>query len=131
MTTNTHASATTTEGDNAMLDTTQIVDRLCSGEGATIDAITGEDITTGYAVATNVQLRIPEWSLPVFLPVVEDFITTARGRYPVLGSWAARGFREFAVTSVFDDRDVALCMARLMGEEAIFDLAKCVEIAVR
>ena len=123
MTTNTHAPAPAT--------TAELIARLSVGDGATIDSTTGEDIRTGYAVATNVQLRIPEWSLPVFLPVVEDFITTARGRYPVLGSWAARGFREFAVTSVFDDRDVALCMARLMGEDAIFDLAKCEEIAVR
>ena len=110
--------------------TAELIARLSVGDGATIDAITGDPIVDGYAVATNVQLRIPEWSLPVFLPVVEDFITTARGRYPVLGSWAARGFREFAVTSVFEDRDVALCMARLMGEEAIFDLAKCEEIPV-
>ena len=55
---------------------------------------------------------------------------TARDRFPVLGSWAARGFREFAVTNVFDDLDVALYMARRNGEEAIFDLAKCVEIPV-
>ena len=48
----------------------------------------------------------------------------------MLGSWAARGFREFAVTNVFKDREVAVCMARLMGEEAIYDLAHNVEIAV-
>ena len=113
-----------------MLDTTQIIAHLSAGDGATIDATTGEDITTGYAVATNVQLRVPEWAIPEFLHVIEGFIATARDRYPVLGSWAARGFREFAVTNVFDDRDVALAMARLMGEEAIFDLAKCEEIAV-
>ena len=130
MTTNNTTTTTTTEGDNAMLDTTQIVARLCSGEGATIDATTGEDITTGYAVATNIQLRVPEWVLSEFVPTVESFIATARDRYPVLGSWAARGFREYAVTSVFEDREVALCMARLMGEEAIFDLANCEEIAV-
>ena len=108
----------------------QIVARLCSGEGATIDAWTGEDIRTGYAVATNLQLRVPEACLAAFLPTVESFIVTARDRYPVLGSWAARGFREFAVTSVFDDRDAALYLARRSGEEAIFDLANCSEIAV-
>ena len=113
-----------------MLDTHQIVDRLCSGEGATIDATTGEGITTGYAVATNLQLRVPEWAIPEFLHVIEGFIVTARDRYPVLGSWAARGFREFAVSVVIGDRDAAVCMARLVGEEAIFDLAHNVEIAV-
>ena len=125
MTTNTHAPAP------APATTAELIARLSVGDGATIDAITGEPIVAGYAVATNVRLRIPEWSLPGFLPTVESFITTARGRYPALGSWAARGFREFAVTSVFEDRDVALCMARLMGDDAIFDLAKCEEIAVR
>ena len=118
MTTNTHAT------------TAELIARLSVGDGATIDAITGVDITTGYAVATNVQLRVPEWAIPEFGHVLEGFIAAARDRYPVLGSWAARGFREFAVTSVFEDREVALCMARLMGEEAIFDLANCEEIAV-
>ena len=125
MTTNNTTTTTTTTTTTA-----QIVARLSVGDGATIDATTGEDITTGYAVATNVQLRLPEWVIPEFLPTVESFIVTARDRYPVLGSWAARGFREYAVTSVFEDREVALCMARLMGEEAIFDLANCEEIAV-
>ena len=116
---------------NTPATTAELIARLSVGDGATIDATTGEDITTGYAVATNVQLRLPEWVIPEFLPTVESFIATARDRYPVLGSWAARGFREYAVTSVFEDREVAVCMARLMGEEAVFDLAKCVEIAVR
>ena len=111
--------------------TAELLARLSAGDGATIDSTTGAAIVSGYAVATNVQLRIPEACLAAFLPTVEGFIVTARDRYPVLGSWAARGFREFAVTSVFEDREVAVCMARLMGEEAIFDLAKCVEIAVR
>ena len=120
----------TTNNTTTVLDTTQIIARLCSGEGATIDATTGEGITTGYAVATNVQLRVPEWAIPEFLHVIEGFIVTARDRYPVLGSWAARGFREFAVSVVIGDRDAAVCMARLVGEEAIFDLAHNVEIAV-
>ena len=114
-----------------MLDTSKIIARLSVGDGATIDAITGDAIRTGYAVATNVQLRVPEACLAAFLPTVEGFIVTARDRYPVLGSWAARGFREFAVTNVFDDLDVALYMARRNGEEAIFDLAAGVEIPVR
>ena len=114
-----------------MLDTHQIIARLSVGKGATIDATTGEAITTGYAIATNVQLRIPEACLAAFLPAIERFITTARGRYPVLGSWRAQGFREFAVSTVIDDREDAVVMACLMSEEAIFDLAAGVEIPVR
>ena len=114
-----------------LMTTNQIIARLCSGEGATIDATTGEDITTGYAVATNMQLRIPEACMAAFMPAVEQFVTIARNRYPVLGSWRARGFREFAVSNVFEDRETALYMARRNGEEAIFDLAAGVEIPVR
>ena len=125
MTTNNTTTTTTTT------TTAELIARLSGGDGATIDATTGEDITTGYAVATNIQLRLPEWVIPEFVHALEDFIAAARNRYPVLRSWAARGFREFAVTSVFEDREVALCMARLMGEEAIFDLANCVDIQVR
>ena len=113
-----------------MLTTHHIIARLSVGKGATIDSTTGEAITTGYAVATNVQLRIPEACLAAFLPTVESFITVARDRYTVLGSWAARGFREFAVTDVYADRDAALYMARQRGEEAIYDLANGNEITV-
>ena len=114
-----------------LMATNQIIARLCSGEGATIDATTGEDITTGYAVATNMQLRVPEACMAAFMPAVEQFVTIARNRYPVLGSWRARGFREFAVSNVIDDREHAIVMACLMSEEAIFDLAVGVEIPVR
>ena len=113
-----------------MTTTADIIARLSVGDGATLDAITGDPIVTGYAVATNVQLRVPEACMAYFLPTLESFITSARGLYPVLGSWRAHGFREYAVTNVFDDLDVALYMARRNGEEAIFDLAKCVEIPV-
>ena len=113
-----------------MMTTAELIARLSVGDGATIDTATGADITTGYAVATNVQIRIPEVCLSAFLPTVERFITTARDRFSVLGSWAARDFREFAVTDVFEDREIALAAARRMGEEAIFDLANCEEIAV-
>lgn len=114
-----------------MIPTTDIIARLSVGDGATIDATTGEPISEGYAVATNMQLRVPEACLAAFMPTVENFITTARGRYSVLGSWSARGFREFAVTDVIEDRDEALTVACLMSEEAIFDLAAGVEIPVR
>ena len=77
------------------------------------------------------QLRVPEACFAAFLPAVEQFVTIARDRYPVLGSWRARGFREFAVTDVYEDRETALYMARRNGEEAIFDLAAGVEIPVR
>lgn len=110
--------------------TADIIRRLSVGDGATIDADTGESITAGYAVATNVQLRVPGALLGYFLPAVESFITSARGLYPVLGSWRARGFREYAVSEVYGDRETALYMARRNGEEAIFDLAAGVEIAV-
>ena len=113
-----------------MLDTHQIIARLSVGKGATISAVTGEDIRAGYAVATDVQLRVPEACLAAFLPTVESFITIARDRYTVLGSWAARGFREFAVVEVIKDRDAALYLARRMGEEAIYDLANGNEITV-
>lgn len=113
-----------------MLDTHQIIARLSVGKGATINAVTGEDIRAGYAVATNIQLRVPEACLAAFLLTVEAFITTARDRYPVLGSWAARGFREFAVSEVIEDRDAAMYMARRNGEEAIYDLANGIEITV-
>lgn len=109
--------------------TADIIRRLSVGDGATIDADTGESITTGYAVATNVQLRVPEALMAYFLPAVESFITSARGLYQVLGSWRARGFREYAVTNVIDDLDTALYIARRNGEQAIFDLARCVEIS--
>lgn len=111
-----------------MLDTHQIIARLRGGAGATIDAWTGEDIRTGYAVATDVQLRVPEACFAAFLPAIEEFVTIARDRYPVLGSWSARGFREFAVSEVIEGRDAAMYLARRMGEEAIFDLAAGVEI---
>lgn len=121
----------TTTTTTSPATTADLIARLSVGDGATIDAITGESITSGYAVATNVQLRVPEACLAAFLPTVESFITTARDRYTVLGSWAARGFREFAVTNVYDDRETALYMARRNGEEAIFDLAAGVEVPVR
>ena len=111
--------------------TADIITRLSVGDGATIDATTGEAITTGYAVATNMQLRVPEACFAAFLPAVEQFVTIARDRYPVLGSWRAHGFREFAVSNVIDDREHAIVMACLMGEEAIFDLAAGVEVPVR
>ena len=114
-----------------MTTTTNIIARLSVGDGATINAITGKDITSGYAVATNLQLRVPEACMAYFLPTLESFITSARGLYPVLGSWRARGFREFAVSTVIDDRDEALAVARRNGEESIFDLAANVEIPVR
>ena len=114
-----------------MTTTADIIARLSVGDGATIDAATGEDITSGYAVATNMQLRIPEACITAFMPAIEIFVGIARGRYPVLGSWRAHGFREFAVSNVIDDRDHAIVMACLMGEEAIFDLAAGVEIPVR
>lgn len=114
-----------------MIPTTDIVARLSVGDGATIDAATGESISDGYAVATNMQLRIPEACLDAFMPAIESFVEIARGRYPVLGSWRAHGFREFAVSNVIDDQDHAILMACLMGEEAIFDLAAGVEIPVR
>ena len=114
-----------------MITTTDIIARLNAGSGATIDATTGEDIRSGYAVATNIQLRVPEYFRGYFLPSVEQFVKSARGLYPVLGSWRAREFREYAVTDVYDDRETALYMARRNGEEAIFDLAAGVEIPVR
>ena len=119
------------ERESTMTTTADIIARLSVGDGATIDAATGEPISEGYAVATNMQLRIPEACLAAFMPTVESFITTARGRYPVLGSWRAHGFREFAVSNVIDDREDAIVMACLMSEEAIFDLAAGVEIPVR
>lgn len=114
-----------------MTTTADIIARLSVGDGATIDAITGEDIKAGYAVATNLQLRVPEACLAAFMPAIESFVEIARGRYPVLGSWRARGFREFAVSNVIDDRDHAIVMACLMSEEAIYDLAADVEVPVR
>ena len=114
-----------------MITTTDIIARLNAGSGATIDATTGEDIRSGYAVATNIQLRVPEYFRGYFLPSVEQFVKSARGLYPVLGSWRAHGFREFAVSNVIDDREHAVVMACLMSEEAIFDLAAGVEIPVR
>ena len=114
-----------------MLSTQQIISRLSVGDGATIDAMTGKAITTGYAVATNVQLRIPEACLAAFMPAIENFVEIARGRYPVLGSWRAHGFREFAVSEVIEDRDAAMYLARRNGEEAIYDLAADVEVPVR
>ena len=113
-----------------MTTTTDIIARLNAGNGATVDAITGEDIRSGYAVATNIRLRVPEYFRGYFLPSVEQFVTSARGLYPVLGSRRAREFREYAVTDVYDDRETALYMARRNGEEAIFDLAKGVEVPV-
>ena len=114
-----------------MTTTTDIIARLSVGAGATIDAITGKDIKTGYAVATNLQLRVPDRETLSFLPVIEEFINLARSRYSTLRSWRAHGFREYAVTYLIDDRDHAIVMACLMGEEAIFDLAAGVEIPVR
>lgn len=111
--------------------TAQIIARLSVGDGATINAITGDAIASGYAVATDIQLRVPEACRASFLPAIEQFVSSARAMFPVLGSWRARGFREFAVSNVFDDLDTALYIARRNGEEAIFDLAKCVEIPVR
>ena len=114
-----------------MTTTADIIARLSVGDGATIDAATGEDITSGYAVATNMQLRIPEACLAAFMPAIESFVEIARGRYPVLGSWRAHGFREFAVSNVIPVVDHAIVMACLMGEEAIYDLAANVEVPVR
>ena len=114
-----------------MISTSDLIARLSVGDGATIDAITGKDITSGYAVASNIQLRVPEYCRVAFLPVIEEFIAVARDRYSTLGSWRARGFREYAVTFVIEDREVALNVARRNGEEAIFDLAADVEIPVR
>ena len=114
-----------------MIPTADIIARLSVGDGATIDAATGEPISEGYAVATNMQLRIPEACLAAFMPAIESFVEIARGRYPVLGSWRAHGFREFAVSNVIDDREHAIVMACLMSEEAIFDLAAGKEIPVR
>ena len=111
-----------------MTTTADIIARLSVGDGATIDATTGEAIRSGYAVATNLQLRVPEACFAAFLPAVEQFVKSARGLYSVLGSWRAREFREYAVTDVYDDRETALYMARRNGEEAIFDLAHNVEI---
>lgn len=114
-----------------MTTTTNIIARLSVGDGATINATTGDDITSGYAVATNIQFRVPEACLAAFMPAIESFVEIARGRYSVLGSWSARGFREFAVTDVIEDRDEALTVACLMSEEAIYDLAADVEVPVR
>ena len=114
-----------------MTTTADIIARLSVGDGATIDAITGEPISEGYAVATDLQFRVPEACMAAFMPAIESFVEIARGRYPVLGSWRAHGFREFAVSNVIDDRDHAIVMACLMSEEAIFDLAADVEIPVR
>lgn len=116
---------------HTMIDTLDILDLMRSGAGCTIDSTTGEDITTGYAVATNLQLRVPDGETLSFLPVIVDFINIARGRYFTLGSWATRGFREYAATEVIDDRDHAILVARQRGEESIFDLANGVEITVR
>ena len=77
------------------------------------------------------QLRVPEACLAAFMPAIENFVGIARGRYPVLGSWRARGFREFAVSEVIEDRDAAMYLARRMGEESIYDLTRNVEIPVR
>lgn len=114
-----------------MIPTADIIARLSVGDGATINAITGEAITEGYAVATNIQFRVPEACLDAFMPAIESFVEIARGRYPVLGSWRAHGFREFAVSTVIDDREDAIVMACLMSEEAIYDLAADVEVPVR
>ena len=111
-----------------MITTTDIIARLNAGSGAIIDAITGKDITSGYAVATNLQLRVPDRETLSFLPVIEEFIAVARGRYSTLRSWRARGFRDYAATFVIEDREVALAVARRNGEEAIFDLVNLVEI---
>lgn len=114
-----------------MTDTLDILDRLRAGDGATIDSTTGEDITSGYAVATNLQLRVPDGETIAFLPVIVDFINIARSRYFTLGSWATRGFREYAATEVIDNRDHAILVARQRGEESIYDLAAGVEVPVR
>ena len=73
-----------------MIPTTDIIARLSVGDGATIDAITGKDITSGYAVASNIQLRVPWYCRASFLPVIEEFIAVARDRYSTFGSWRAR-----------------------------------------
>ena len=111
-----------------MISTSDLIDRLRSGAGCTIDAITGRDITSGYAVVTNLQLRVPDRETLSFLPVIEEFIAVARDRYSTLRSWRARGFRDYAATFVIEDREVALAVARRNGEEAIFDLVNLVEI---
>ena len=111
-----------------MISTSDIIARLSVGAGATIDAITGKDIKTGYAVASNIQLRVPDRETLSFLPVIEEFINIARDRYSTLRSWRARGFREYEVTYVIEDRDVAILVARQRGEQAIYDLANGVEI---
>lgn len=114
-----------------MADTFQILDRLRAGDGATIDSTTGEDIRSGYAVATNLQLRVPDGETIAFLPVIVDFITIARDRYFTLGAWATRGFREYSATEVLDNLDEALIVARMRGEESIYDLAAGMEVPVR
>ena len=114
-----------------MISTSDIIARLSVGAGATIDAITGKDITSGYAVASNIQLRVPDRETLSFLPVIEEFINIARGRYSTLRSWRARGFREYAATFVIEDLEVAILVARQRGEQAIYDLANGVEIPVR
>ena len=111
-----------------MIDTFPLLDRMRAGSGCTIDSTTGEDITSGYAVATNLQLRVPDGETVAFLPVIVDFINIARSRYFTLGAWATRGFREFAASEVIEDREHAILVARQRGEESIYDLANGVEI---
>lgn len=116
---------------HTVLDTLDILDLMRAGAGCTIDSTTGEDITAGYAVATNLQLRVPDGETIAFLPVIVDFINIARGHYFTLGAWATRGFREYAATEVIEDRDHAILVARQRGEESIFDLAAGIEVPVR
>ena len=77
-----------------MTTTADIIARLSVGDGATIDATTGEPISEGYAVATNLQFRVPEACMAAFMPVIEEFIAVARDRYSTLGSWRARADSE-------------------------------------
>jgi hypothetical protein len=102
--------------------------------GFTLNPLTGEAVTTGFAVAFPHSLGI-EGVDRVYYADVERLIAYAQGFTPdtlvMIGGWKHEGKYYVELTQVLPNRYDALRIARVRKQLAIYDLGERVEIPVR
>lgn len=120
-----------------MLDYQQLARDIVDNGGATVDVLTGDAPTAGFAVSqpdgTEWTYRIPRTTRE--LGNLAYSYVVAHGRRlrdpgAHLGAWIHNGWVYFDVTHVVEDRAAAITLGQLNGQLAIYDLSTGEEITL-
>jgi hypothetical protein len=100
-----------------------------------MNPVTGEIPTTGYMVGTskaNEQIvpRVKYADIKAYA-IKHDAAFRSDNSFMFLGTWFSNGVTYLDVSCRFENKETALQFAKAGGEQAIYDIGKCVDIEVR